>query len=436
MSPCSPSWPRKRALACAWAVLVALAILAYPRTSRAEPGDELTVSVLTFGPGDHPFSKFGHDGLLLEDRARGTSLVFNYGTYSFGSVWLIPKFLLGKYRYWLSVSPLSSVVANYAAENRTMVAQRLRLTAAQKRSLAAFLHWNAREENKYYVFDYYRDNCATRVRDLVDKAAGGALRAATTRPAALTWRQHTERLTADDPLVFLGLDIAMGGFIDQPITVWQEMFLPERLEEELRRTSIETGDGLLPLVESETVILTARRPPMREYPPRWTLPFFAVGTLAGLVLAGLGWSAARGIRAARIALGFAISVIGLLLGLLGCLFLFLWIFTNHEVAYRNENILQCAPFAAALAWQGIALARGRARGGRRAHYIVLAALACSAAGLAFKLLPWSTQHNAHLIALFLPLWVGMAAATRLAVFGSTPSADRHRLAVEQARRVE
>ena len=134
---------------------------------RADAGDELAISLLTFGPGDHPFSKFGHQALLVEDHERGTRLVYNYGTFSFTSVWLVPKFLLGKYRYWLSVQPLERTIDAYAAENRSMVVQRLRLTAQQKRNVADFLSWNARDENKYYVFDYYRDNCATRLRDLI-----------------------------------------------------------------------------------------------------------------------------------------------------------------------------------------------------------------------------------------------------------------------------
>src|SRR5262245_34594803 len=108
--------PSKVARAAAMAFCVLMALLTWTRALHAEPGDELTVSVLTFGPGDHPFSKFGHDGVLVEDAASGTRLVYNYGTFSFRSIWLIPKFLVGKYHYWLSVTPLSSVVASYAAE--------------------------------------------------------------------------------------------------------------------------------------------------------------------------------------------------------------------------------------------------------------------------------------------------------------------------------
>ena len=423
------------------ALLMAAALVMWPRPAHAEPGDELTVSVLTFGPGDHPFSKFGHDGILVQDSEKGTSLVYNYGTYSFHSAWLIPKFLLGKYRYWLSVAPLSAVVASYTAENRSVLAQRLALTAAQKRTFSQFLLWNAREENKYYVFDYYRDNCATRVRDLVDRATDGALQAATQSPAELTWRQHTERLTADAPLVYFGLDLSMGGFIDRPISFWQEMFLPAKLEEGLRRSRVAvTGRSgsaaMVNLVDQETVLVAAERPPPRRSPPDWTGPMLGAGSIVAFFLTALGWGVHRGYRVARIGLGLTIALLGALLGSLGCLFLFLWTFTNHEVAYRNENLLQCVPFALLLAWRGAALARGRPGSAARAHFVARWGLACSGAGWALKVLPWFYQQNGHLIALFLPLWIGLALATKLAAWSARERRRGHRFQAAQARGVE
>lgn len=395
--------------------MVLACVAAWPRDARAEPGDELTISVLLFGPGDHPFSKFGHDGLLVEDAKRGTSFVYNYGTYAFQSAWLIPKFLTGKYRYWLSVSPLWRVVPSYAEENRSVVALRLALNAAQKRALAAHLAWNAQEENKYYVFDYYRDNCATRVRDLVDRATDGALHGATDGPASLTWRGHTERLSADDWFVYLGLDLAMGELIDRPIAFWEEMFLPAKLGEGLKLVRIAGPLGTpIPLVDKETVLFADSRPPLRTAPPDRKWPLFGAGALAALFLGALGWGARAGHRAVRAALGVAVALSGLALGLLGGLFLLLWILTNHEVAYRNENLLQCAPFAVLLVGSGLALAFGRGESAMRAHRIARIGLACSALGLALKVLPWFHQTNGHLIAFFLPLWVGLAGATWLA----------------------
>src|SRR5882672_4698299 len=89
-----------------------------PSEAPRAAGDELTISLLTFGPGDHPFTKFGHNGLLIENAETGTRVVYNYGTFAFDSLALIPRFLLGKYRYWLSIQKLDRTLATYDAENR------------------------------------------------------------------------------------------------------------------------------------------------------------------------------------------------------------------------------------------------------------------------------------------------------------------------------
>src|SRR6185436_15443370 len=102
------------------------------------------------------------------------------------------------------------------------------------------------------------------------------------------------------------------------------------------------------------------------------------------------------------------------LGTLGCLFVFLWVFTNHEVAYHNENILACAPFAVLLARAGLGLARGRATAAARAYKLAVVAFACAALALALKILPWFSQNNAQVLALVLPLWAGIAGASFLA----------------------
>jgi hypothetical protein len=388
-------------------------LVAFSHDARAEPGDELVISLLTFGPGDHPFFRFGHDALLVEDRERGTRLVYNYGTFAFDSVWLIPKFLTGKYRYWLSVGDLSRTLELYASEHRSVIAQKLRLDAAQKKKLAVFLAWNARDENKDYLYDYYGDNCATRIRDAIDRATGGALRRSSAGPARMTFRAHTARLTADAPLVYFGLYATMGSFIDRPVTVWEEMFLPARLEEQVRNVVVVTAHGPEPLVEAEVTLLGDARPPLRDTPPRWTGRMLLFGAAGGLLLAALGWLAGRGQRGARALLGAATAALGLAAGLMGCLFVLLWVATDHEVAYHNENILQCPPFSVLLLGPGIDLLLGRSPP-KRAIFLVTACLASSLAGWALKVLPWFAQDNAQVIALMAPLWAGMTAAFGMA----------------------
>jgi hypothetical protein len=344
---------------------------------------------------------------------------------------------MGKYRYWLGVEDYERTLAYYAAHNRSVTMQRLDLTAAEKRELVAFLRWNAAPENRYYLFDYYRDNCSTRVRDLLDRALGGALARASTSAASMTWRAHTLRLAADDLPVYFGLYTAMGNVIDRPISEWEEMFLPAKLERILDGVE-RPGKPGTPLVTERLVLVTASRPPPRPDSPRFTVTLALLGTAGGIALASLGF-AARRMWPARVLLGILLAVLGLASTILGSLFLFLWMFTNHDVAYHNENLLQFPPWGFLLAAAALGLVR-RPRGARsasgsrdtslrgaadetflpgaaddrsRLYPLLVAAAACSGLGVLLKALPWFSQDNAQVIAFMLPVWTGAALAASL-----------------------
>lgn len=383
-----------------------------PSIAHAEPGDQVTISVLTFGPGDHPFFKFGHNAIWVHDGAtRGSrgDAVYNYGTFAFGPL-LIPEFLKGKLKYWLSVQGLEGTIAGYRAENRTIVAQELDLTREQKLELIRRLGENTLPENRFYKYDYYRDNCSTRVRDMVDGIVDGRLHEAAKVPASMTWRQHTLRLVADDLPIYLGLNIAMGDLIDSKVDVWGEMFLPSKLQETLRKVTVINAEGKeVPLVKSEKLLLDANdRAPVRTEPPGWLPHMIGAGSVIGGIVAWLGKSAANA-RWARILFGLSIGFEGLLLGILGTIFVMFWAFTDHQVAYRNENILQCAPWALALVYFGAKIARSRLEVTERAFKIAASIAGASALGLALKVLPWFDQVNGQIIALTLPIWAGTAA---------------------------
>jgi hypothetical protein len=150
-------------------VLVVLVFVALvPRAARAsgtEPGDEFTISVLTMGPGDHPFFKFGHNAILVHDAALQRDEVYNFGTFQFQSATLISDFMKGRLRYWLSVQSFGSTVAHYRSENRSLEAQELALSAAQKRLLVDRLRRNAEPDQRYYntitISTTVRPACAT-----------------------------------------------------------------------------------------------------------------------------------------------------------------------------------------------------------------------------------------------------------------------------------
>ena len=160
----------------------------------------------------------------------------------------------------------------------------------------------------------------------------------------------------------------------------------------------------------------AKRAAPAERPPEWTPAIALTATVASLALALCGLFAGRGHRPCRVALGASSAALGVVLGLLGVLFVFLWTCTNHAVAYRNENILQCAPWALWLVPVGYRYARGRAGTALELRGAACLVWATSLTGILLKLTPLGVQENVQVIALTFPLWSGLA----LASMGASP----------------
>jgi hypothetical protein len=395
------------------AVICFLALFARPARASDEPGTDLRISLLTMSPGDQSFTKFGHDALLVEDVRTGSSLVYNYGTFVFDSPWLAIDFLRGNLKYWLSVSPLPSVMRHYAAERRSIAAQELRLEPPERARIAELLARTERSDARYYKYDYYRDNCATRVRDVIDGATGGRLRAASTAPAPLTYREETLRLTADDLLLSLGLDVAMGPLIDRPLTTWEAEFLPARLQAAVRAVRVPGPSGDQPLVAEERVLLPAAGRVSRQAPPQFWPALLVAGLGAAGLLSSLGVRAGRGSRWARAALSVLIPLLGFATGALGTILVGLSSLTDHAVTYFNANILLCTPFSLALVAFVSGIARGDERATRRARSFCLVSLVTSAIALVLVALPFFPQKNVEFVAFFLPVWLGATLASSL-----------------------
>ncbi len=389
-----------------------LAFCAAPSLGAEEPGSSLRLSLLTMSPGDQSFTKFGHDALLVEDTATGSALVYNYGTFVFDSPWLAIDFLRGNLKYWLSVSTLPHVIRHYAAERRAITAQELALPPAERWRIADFLARTERSDTRYYKYDYYRDNCATRVRDVIDGAVGGRLRAASQAPAPLTYREETLRLTADDTWLSLGLDLAMGPLIDRPLTVWQSEFLPARLQAAVRGVLVPAPGGDTPLVTGERVLLPAPGRTLRESPPRRWPSLLGAGVASCAALAGLGLLSQRNGRVARALLAVLVALLGLSFGVLGTVIVGLFSLTDHAVTYFDANVLLATPTSLALPFFALGIGKGRPRALRRARDLSALSLVTSALVLAAQ--PFLTQKNLGFVCFFLPLWLGATLGLTLA----------------------
>jgi hypothetical protein len=359
------------------------------------------------GPGDHPFARFGHNAILLEWPSEERAVVYNFGTFAFDGLSGVRDFMAGRFRYWLSVSTLPRTLRFYSRQRRSLVAQELALTAEERLELAAALEQNAEPDRREYDYDYYLDNCSTRVRDALDRLLHGQLgQELKGKPGRLNFREHTERLTADAGALYFGLDLALGPLTDRPTTRWDDLFVPSELRAALAKSTRRDQGQVVPLVRAERVLLTADRSPMRDEPPFRAPLLGAAGLALGAALALLG-RAAKQQRVARVAFGALTALLGLVLGLLGSVFVVFWAFTKHWAAYRNENILVCPPWALLLLVFGVGLALGRPRSRLRAHRILSWSALSSLLALLLSWIPSLGQDNTRTAALLAPLWIGL-----------------------------
>jgi hypothetical protein len=298
---------------------------------------------MTMGQGDEVWERFGHNAIGIRNTRTGQDVVFNWGLFSFSEPGFIGRFLRGEMMYWMAGFDARQTIAEYQAFNRTVEIQELNFSPAQRLALAEFIQWNMREENKFYRYNYFLDNCSTRVRDALDQALGGSIRqAADSGTTGSTYRDHSLRLLAPDPLLTVGVDIGLGRPTDVPLTPWQEMFIPMRLRDYLRTVRVpdETG-SMVPLVTSERVVFQAERAPPRDAPPRLLLPLTLIGLLIAALLFWLQRRAGTDSAGRIVTAGIVTWCI--IVGVLGAALVYLRLWTEHTFAHDNTNVFAINP---------------------------------------------------------------------------------------------
>lgn len=395
-------------------ITLALALFASALPAQAAParppppwgtgesrGEDLRITLITFGPGSDVASMFGHSALYVADSAKLEGRVYNYGMFSFDNTLLV-RYALGKLTFWLGESGLERTLRIYQAQGREIVMQDIVLEPAERAAFAAYLAWNALPENRGYLYDHFLDNCATRPRDVIDRFTGGALRRVSAHPARMSLRDHVRRYTAPHPVVSVFFDFLVNSDVERPITGWDEAFLPAELLADVAAAGVATP----PRVVASAV----DRPPIATEPPRRAPSLFLLGSLTaalGVLLAAL---ARRG-RGWQRLFGAHQLLVGLVLGVPGLVLALLWAITEHRAAYANENLLLANPLTLAVALAGAALLvrpSARVLGMVEVLWLSLAITACFA--LVAKVLPLFDQDNGPLLALLVPVNVGGALA--------------------------
>lgn len=285
-------------------------------------------SILSCTPGPDLYSVFGHTAVRVELEVNGKIVdwVYNYGTFEFSEGFYL-KFAKGQLDYRLSKSDFGFFQQEYIRSGRGIDEQELKLSPAQKVKLFELLEKNYEPEHRYYRYDFFYDNCATRVRDIVNAATDNQIQFSYVYPREYTFRQAIQNYLDYMPWSDFGIDLALGMPCDKKIGAEQMMFLPDSLEKDFNMAFL--GDQEIAFRPVEIL--------PREFELEkvgWITPInvFSLFMIIQLMI-GFWWGK----------ISFIDRVLLFTTGFVGLVVFLLWFFTDHSGTKWNLNILWANP---------------------------------------------------------------------------------------------
>lgn len=300
--------------------------------AAAQDSSRIRISLLTCTPGEELYATFGHSAIRIIDSNSVTDHVYNFGTFNFDDAGFYLKFIRGQLKYYVNVEQFGDFNYSYIAENRGITEQVLNFTAAEKITIHRALIENIKEENKFYMYDFFYDNCTTRLRDIIVKYHHPSPVLPAVMPTTYTFRNAIHQYLDNNHKYWskFGIDILLGAPTDAVMTNAQQQFLPENLMKALDSTKntdiVSSSKNLYVLGETNS------KPSL--FTP---LVLFSSLLLLFILLSFLKTNVAQNIlRKLDAFLFFAI-------GLLGVVLVFMWVGTNHIMTKNNYNLLWAWP---------------------------------------------------------------------------------------------
>lgn len=308
-------------------------------TAQVVLSDQAEISILTCSKGDDLYNTFGHTGIRVKDDLNNLDIIFNYGMFSFGgSSWRDQtefgvKFARGKLEYWLGTQSFQSFMRSYEEQERWVYAQVLNLDPSQKQQLTNALFVNYEPENRAYQYDFFFDNCSSRVRDMIESAVGpvfGEQGAAIYELTDQSFIDLIDPYIVHSPWLDLGMDVMLGLPSSRKASNYEFMFLPYHLKEQFSY-----AEGL---VKEEYMLLDMPDRTIGASSFSWKSPIMLF-SLMFIIVAALSYRNWK----KSVHWFFLDRLFLFVSGLMGCLFLFMWIGTDHLPAHANLNIFWAFP---------------------------------------------------------------------------------------------
>lgn len=309
--------------------------LSRPAISSESDLSDMQISLLTCDPGKELYSTFGHTALRISIPSQGIDFVYNYGTFDFRTEGFYIKFLRGALPYRLAVEDIAQFLNEYRYLERGVREQVLKLNDEEKRNIWLFLQENIKPENVEYPYDFFFDNCSTRVRDLIinNLRSGEASIDQLSEKGKYTFRQLLHQYLRSRPWTRLGIDLIIGKRADRIASLRDQMFLPDYLHDNLVLLSNKSSE---PWVSESYQLLSFDGLRQKTMNPtiNWPVILFVFLSISLIVLKYF----CNKILATKI-----LNSLAVLIGIAGCLILFMTVGTVHHATKFNFNLMFLHP---------------------------------------------------------------------------------------------
>ncbi len=305
--------------------------------SAIKLSDKAFISVLTCSEGEELYSAFGHSAIRVCDNERDIDYVFNYGTFDFNTPNFYMKFANGKLNYMISYGYFKRFLPGYFRENRSVNEQILNLNPEEKQRIFNALIINYKPENRYYKYDFFYDNCATRIYKIISENIDGEIVLDYDQKTYPTFRDYLHHYLNNSPWIETGLNLLLGIPADKMATPEQSTFLPDFLMGLLDRGKIKNGDITKKIVASNNLLLERDESIVPQ--AAFYSPTFVFWLLLSIILITMFFNKER-LNAILRVFDRALFITS---GIVGLLLFYLWFITDHQVTQYNLNVLWSFP---------------------------------------------------------------------------------------------
>jgi hypothetical protein len=307
------------------------------KNAFSQSSNDTIVYLLTCGPGIETYSIYGHSALRIAIPEKHTDSVYNWGVFDFNTKNFVWKFAKGRLDYMVIGESLKGFLQGYFFEQRYVYSQRINIDASEARILIGLINENLKPENVKYRYDFFYDDCTTRIRDLLEKSIGEKLKYPPDEPGKVpTFRDMVGKYQSPYPWYKFGVDLIMGSTADKKAGFRDRMFLPIDMKDELTESYVYRSGKMIPLLQNPEVLLDFKAPVVKQMILFSPLYIFTLLIIMILILAAL-------IKSRKI-IRIADIVIYSVFSALSVLMIFFNFFTDHQQMRWNLNIIWLNPF--------------------------------------------------------------------------------------------